>query len=703
LEEQYDLFADTDIDLFSEPPVPYLQVVYDGESRDFTMQELFDADRFQELQAVSFVASPAYFFKHTQKFEKISLILGIEENKVLDSFTAGLEKITQSQKGIDFWNDLDPDIQQQVADGKYEIRYANRGTPIHSKFYLLKGDKGSRVMIGSANFSHRAFEGKQFEELLVFDGPEMVALFEKRFRDLYAQTVDYIPERIKETVIAEQPILLLNNPELLTQIMTDEIAVSKDTLHVTEEVMEEILNASIKQQKELETVLEVQQIVEVVFKKNRKSNQYVMKTAGEITKNLPKLKAILKKSHKHSDESDVRTPLYFRDVNNQFYRPAPHTGEEAPEKVETVEKYNRLLTTVEIEKQLNVIERFVQAYEYFTENQDLEKKKRVYEMILYTLMSPFIWKIRDHYVLEQGRDAVRSQFEPFLIVGGRAYSGKSTALEFCNRLLGNENGIPSYKSIEKFMPDYLRSSNLSPVLVEEIPHNFFTSTAQNKGEILIKEIANEQKHHHPVMIGVTNTTDFDVNQQMARRIYYLQIDNAFKNDKETKEKAAKYLDELFNEVSDALFQDFLQRGALKIDQGEQFYEVGDMLYLARMIFKEYYALLKRPIPDFFPDAMFDDAKVRGSFTWQQLYVQYPSYFSEDKKENVIFVHNQMFRTERERTRRINMLPVQCIKEDSAGVLILNKEPFLNYIGMHHQGAFSFLSKWFRSKQKAPVG
>jgi hypothetical protein len=146
--ETHDLFSEEGIDLFTEPTVSYLQVCHNGEFRSYTTQELFDTTRYSELHAITYVASPAYFFKYAHGFDKISLVLGIEENKVLDSFTMGLERITQSQKCIEFWNDLEPAIQKQVLEGKYEIRYANKGMPVHSKIYLLKGAKHGRVIIG---------------------------------------------------------------------------------------------------------------------------------------------------------------------------------------------------------------------------------------------------------------------------------------------------------------------------------------------------------------------------------------------------------------------------------------------------------------------------------------------------------------------------------------------------------------------------
>ena len=62
-------------------------------------------------------------------------------------------------------------VYRRVADG--EVRFfVVKDAIAHAKIYLLEGDGRTRVIVGSANLSERAFSGRQAETLIVFDDDE---------------------------------------------------------------------------------------------------------------------------------------------------------------------------------------------------------------------------------------------------------------------------------------------------------------------------------------------------------------------------------------------------------------------------------------------------------------------------------------------------------------------------------------------------
>ena len=69
--EQISLFASEEVTTHS-----YLHVVQDEEVKDLTLEELFDATKFTRIRAVSFVASPKFFFNMTKGFEEVQLVIG---------------------------------------------------------------------------------------------------------------------------------------------------------------------------------------------------------------------------------------------------------------------------------------------------------------------------------------------------------------------------------------------------------------------------------------------------------------------------------------------------------------------------------------------------------------------------------------------------------------------------------------------------
>jgi hypothetical protein len=66
---------------------------------------------------------------------------------------------------------------ESVVAGSLRFRLL-RGRPSHEKLYRLTGSDGSRVVTGSANLSLAAFEGRQQEIYIAFDGEQASALFE---------------------------------------------------------------------------------------------------------------------------------------------------------------------------------------------------------------------------------------------------------------------------------------------------------------------------------------------------------------------------------------------------------------------------------------------------------------------------------------------------------------------------------------------
>jgi len=235
-------------------------------------------------------------------------------------------------------------------------------------------------------------------------------------------------------------------------------------------------------------------------------------------------------------------------------------------------------------------------------------------------MSAHIWKVRNHYVLEEGRESVRRNIPLFLVLAGRTSSGKTSALEFINLLIGNTNPYLSYEQLSKknMIVDLFYTSNVSPILVDEVDSKFFTSTAADKGERLIKDVTNNLDGKHRVFICRTNTTNFDATAQVISRIYYLQIDNTF--DKHKHGESSKFLGDIMSAVSSMLYQDFTERLADRIKHDEAFYTAKDYLAIAREIFKEYHAECNLQLPEWFSEQRFDDYNERGKKIWRELFI-----------------------------------------------------------------------------------
>lgn len=675
--EQISLFTTEEVQ-----EAPYLHIVHDGKPVDMSLHELFDAKRFKRVRAISFVASPKFFFEMTKDFEEVQLILGIEDGQVAGSFITGLQALLAIEKRIELFQSLPEEVQELIKQERYQIRYSKKNDPIHSKLYLLDGFKDTRVMIGSANFTNTAFsQRKQYEELLVFDNATIFDIYSQRFEDIYRQTVDYIPEKLKQTLLGE-PVNIAD-PEQLYDVLMNEINNGSVITEFTEAQIEELKIAEQQVLKKVEEYDRLDQVIEIITRKDRKTGNHVILPIAQIEKKNATLKSKLSRLNKQTEETDARAFIEYYEGNHLLYKKANDL---------TLLPFSREVDKNEIKKQLELIHAFIAAYKEFTVQSDSNTQARIFEAILYAFVSSHIWKIREHFVLEEGRDSVRRNIPLFLVLAGRTSSGKTSALEFINLLIGNSNTYMSYEHINKknMILDFFYTSNLSPILVDEVDSKFFTSTAADKGERLIKDVTNNLEGKHPVFICTTNTTNFDATAQTISRIYYLQIDNTF--DKQKQAASSKYLGDIMNKVSTSLYQDFTHRLADRIKHGDTFYEVDDFLAIARQIFVEYHEMCGIPMADWFSKKKFDDYIDRGKKIWRELFISNRQSF-DIRNDNTVFVRLEDLgkRTKREREEVINYLPPESIMEDNT-VLILNKQIFMEFIKIKNKTAF--WRKWF---------
>lgn len=675
--EQFSLFAIDEVKTNR-----YLHVVKDNEVKGMELEELFDATKFTRIRAVSFVASPKFFFKMTKDFEDIQLIFGIEDGHVAGSFITGLQALLAIDERINLFQSLPVEVQERIRAERYQVRYSKKNDPIHSKIYLLDGKDETRVMLGSANFTEQAFsQRKQYEELLVFDNSPLFDLYEQRFKEIYEETVDFVPEKYKHNFIGE-PINIAD-PDQLFDALMEEVTSGKVLTEFTEAQIEELTEASQQANSNTEQLESVKQLIEVITKKDRKTGNHIILPPAQLDKKNITIKSKLSRLNKRTEEVDTRGFIEYNDSNHLLYKKADE---------ENMFLFSKGAPKEELRKQLKLIHAFIDAYKTYTVQSSTDTQTRIFEAILYAFMSAHIWKIRDHYVLEEGRESVRRNIPLFLVLAGRTSSGKTSALEFINLLLGNTQSYLSYEQISKknMIVDLFYTSNVSPILVDEVDSKFFTSTAADKGERLIKDVTNNLDSKHPVFICTTNTTNFDATAQVISRIYYLQIDNTF--DKQKQAESSKYLGDIMSEVSSTLYQDFTERLADRIKHHEMFYTAEDYLFIAREIFKEYHAECELELPKWFSTQKFDDYNERGKKIWHELFISNKEAF-DVRNDNTVYVRSEVLgkRTKREREEIINYLPPESILEDNT-VLILNKEIFMSFINERSNKAF--WRKWF---------
>lgn len=279
----------------------YCHVVINGKSVDMEYSELFDSNKFNKMYAATFVSSPQFFSKIAENYDKVQIVLGIDKEEVNEAFAKGTSEIIMN-KGIEFFKFMGAKAKDMIVDNKLDIRYAELGSIIHSKLYLLENENtgARRVIIGSANLTESAFNNniRQYEEVMVFDNEDVYDTYYKRFEILQTAAVDYIPKKVIKKYIEEQ-IIFVDKEEKLNLII-DRLTEKGATLAITNEIASAIEKANTNQViKQTEYKITTQIISQSTKMKNK---QLVLKTAAELNKIKPVIKGLLFKTTKTAEE-----------------------------------------------------------------------------------------------------------------------------------------------------------------------------------------------------------------------------------------------------------------------------------------------------------------------------------------------------------------------------------------------------------------
>ena len=162
------------------------------ESVQFTTA-LFDG--YTTFRAVTYTASMNTVLRllASQRFERMEVIFGsakLTEGKEGPLFVQKAIEDTATHEFIGIGGGLDPTttaLLEYQTSGRLRLLAMAPGI-VHSKYYLLEGKAGRRVMVGSANLSEQALSGKQGEVLFAYDdSPKVWQFIERKYEALAAE------------------------------------------------------------------------------------------------------------------------------------------------------------------------------------------------------------------------------------------------------------------------------------------------------------------------------------------------------------------------------------------------------------------------------------------------------------------------------------------------------------------------------------
>ena len=587
---------------------------------------------------------------------------------------------------IIFFENLSRENQENVLERKWEIKVPLKSS-IHCKFYLLESETEERLIIGSANLSNQAFSEKssQYENIVIFDNDDsMFENYNEYFEFLKEECMDFIPNLF---VKKAKKIKILNEKNATDEELEKAVPINF-TFSETEGLMTEVAKDffekfsnnfleldkeetekeggiidQIKSIKSHYDTLEKEMEKEMQFEKGTYEivNDYISSrkaTKQETVLAKPvkfaeriKEKIKLKTAPKIKEHVSDREKMILRenDMSNTasglyLIEKVTRTDENGKE-VETQEtrRFGRRATDEEIKNSIENLFHLIESYEKYVPRYDADYGSRIIEAILYSFSGPFLQEMRKR-IAKKTYSTKELNIPMFMFLGGDTHSGKTTLTKLIRKMMGIYDSIdpPVYSGIiGKESPQWrantvnqinvwLREDNVVPMFVDELDDNFFVQ----RSEELIKDLANEtstSERNTCCFIGNTNTKNFRMPNQAERRSYYIPIDRSIKRSAESDESYNR----IANEIDSILFDDFVMRMSEIISNDDVDFEKYsncldgnklDFLSPAREIFKEYFKIAGKEIPEWFPSERRDDTALRNMEKWQIRYDTNPELF-----------------------------------------------------------------------------
>lgn len=573
---------------------------------------IFDSEKYDIFKGVTFSIDQKFAEKHLSNFKETTIVVGIQDSDVQERGLS-LEqkqikqlvdntKILSSGFPIKMFENFSRSIQDRILEDSYQLRIPLSKT-IHTKMYLLKNSESgdTRLIIGSANLSNQAFSNTtpQLELLEIRDNSELFSEYENYFdTEIISETVDFFGNSVRKKAKSkaqkeETNVTITFTPKEFGELKVNRISEQFD------QIKESVSSGKIEQTV-IDELKEEAKIVDVRSKELKQEfddvDLAVRITTAAVNVRTENGKADVK-LHENSEVKKrvsnlLRDNLLAKKVKAEVLprdllisRPAIRTdsnsglslgikeNETKAEDGSVVEnfKYHKIgkkLDDEGIKKSVLLIDSIMKNYKEFVPNYTSDYGKRVIEAIAFAFTSPFLSEIRQNTSL----NSEALDIPLFAVIGGTGGSGKSKLLNIINRMLGlNDMTEPTTyselvvddsvqknsKTITQLKYWMLEEDNVAPLLIDELPDKFFDA----KGVQFIKDVANisgKQPHLTPAFICTTNASDMVAKEEaITRRMYYLLNDRKF--DDQYRDISTEKYNELFNETTDELFQDFVLR------------------------------------------------------------------------------------------------------------------------------------------------
>lgn len=518
-----------------------------------TWQELFFG--YNNLCAITYSSGIGFVCELLDRFEQAEIIFGCEDvmDYSMQSVMAYQCKLIERMR-----NKAYKKLAERVENGTLHL-FVARDILSHEKIYLLSAKDGrKRVIMGSANMSAAAFEGRQRENICYMDGDEAFDWYMECYQTLKEKSTDEI---------GKDSLLCADDGENL-----EELPIAK-TVRVKKAVV--IQPVSENQKEEVRFALDVKGLAAkfkpCVPKPDKK---------GKILLSPDKIKII----RKHV----VEAKTLEKEQRSEY----PQLDVEPDEKYVTLNEQKLDLNPpkAEVEKDVELFLRYMDGYEKF-HGDHVGMQFRYYEFANWFFCSPFMACMRDMAVRYNQNTL---PYPVFGLVYGQSKAGKTSFLEtLLKMMIGQKTKISA--------PDFTRSSidslkqtvHGAPIIVDDLTNTRFSQhaieTIKNDDFGIAEHLVN-----YPAVVISANEDVKAVAPEVIRRTVICRVQAGLTN---TEVMSSNIVRTVQREVGTALCREYLRQmleivpELLELMKDDEQDEAPDILKASSQvlmnIFKEY--------------------------------------------------------------------------------------------------------------------
>lgn len=649
------------ISLFSMTNSPDLEVVEMKfiDRRLSSSRKLFSG--FKYLHVLTFSYDLDFINTIAKNFENIEIILGCEAlvkfdlQTVMAFQTRSLQLIKKHQELI-----------EGVASGKISF-WITKNLISHQKVFILSNDDGpSRIIVGSANFSGRAFNGNQRENIGYFNN-------DSRAYDFYMEEFEFVRDFCSNEIVKDALYLDSTTPdkELESLPIIAEAKIKKGGI---------IMDNDIPTEK--------QQSVEFAYDIHSLSNKYApllpqKSETGTLKLMSPvKVTELIRKYKKSLHEETEKRKQYPQFIID--YETGTFTFNGSKVNTDNIDLESVCTDLHNLNNYFSGFDMFIGNYE--------QLKVIYFQLLNYMFLSPFIARLRYQASLT---NFSLTLFPFYAVLNGPKSAGKSAFLDTVQSIMFGKKlgGISPDVFTRTKMYGLLRESAGVPLHIEDITKNRFRDYC---GEIVKydSDLISEKILNHPTVIMTSNDIQ-TIKPEYSKRIYYSIVDAQLTNVVAASQH--KKMVECRNKIGTSFYREYLKR---------IYPQIVEMLNdMENYVFDESSSIWE---PDIFNlsskviISIYEDCKIQ--IPPYVIEVSYADYFGHNSltqsiKEKIIFewAHNRKaFKVLRKQNRleyvagekayeAVNIcqaLPEELIPKQSGAKVVLKLDSAEKFFGIH---------------------